>query len=394
VRRLKSIYTGLAVLLLSTFLILTFLNLSFAGLSALRHALRPDPGPIWQYGWQPIFTAYPGWKQKEIVELLNGVYFDHSIEYESFTQFRERPRQTKYVSVDGAGFRNVKDQGPWPPDPACENIFVFGGSTTFGYGVTNEETIPSWLQERASVGESRKPVRVYNFGRGYYFSSQETVLFCRLLVSKVVPDVAVFIDGLNDFVYPDGEPEYTSRLASSMDGSQIPDFLTKSPLNRAALFVRQRFLQLPLPAEDKQSGPKLYEKQARAVIERWRLNKKLTQAVATSFGVRTVFVWQPAPTYKYDLRYHAFSKGNFRLFGPHERSRAGYAVMDQLRQNGGMGDDFLWLGDIQEQRTENLYVDLLHYRPSFAKVIANDIYDFILQQGLLAGKEAGSKEVQ
>lgn len=387
-------YTGLATVLLSTFLILAVLNLVFAGLSAIRHAQRPDPGPIWQYGWQPILTAYPGWNKKEIVELLNDVYFDHSIEYESFTQFRERPRQTKYVSVDPAGFRVIKNQGPWPPDPACTNIFVFGGSTTFGYGVANDETIPSWLQERASIGEFRKPVRVYNFGRGYYFSTQETILLYRLLVSKVVPDMAVFIDGLNEFVYPDGEPEYTRRLASSMDGSQIPDFLTKSPLNRAALFVRQRFLKLPLPDEANQSGPKLYEKQARAVVERWRLNKKLTHAVATSFGVRTVFVWQPAPTYKYDLRYHAFCKGDFRLFGPHERSRVGYAVMDQLRQNGGIDDDFLWLGDIQEQRTENLYIDLLHYRPSFAKEIANDIYSFIREQGLLVGKEGGFKEVQ
>ena len=65
-----------------------------------------------------------------------------------------------------------RNQGPWPPDDHDYNMFVFGGSTTFGYGVPDEQTIASHLQEVLSHQTARE-VRVYNFGRGMYRSSQE-----------------------------------------------------------------------------------------------------------------------------------------------------------------------------------------------------------------------------
>ncbi len=40
---------------------------------------------------------------------------------------------------------------------------------------------------------------------------------------------------------------------------------------------------------------------------------------------------------------------------------------------------------MQEHSTENLYVDLLHYKPAFARSIAGRIYEFIQLQGLFAG---------
>ena len=39
----------------------------------------------------------------------------------------------------------------------------------------------------------------------------------------------------------------------------------------------------------------------------------MIELIAQGFGVRTIFVWQPVPTYKYDLRYHFFFRSNRRL---------------------------------------------------------------------------------
>ena len=136
--------------------------------------------------------------------------------YEPFTQFKERPNRGDYVNVDENGFRFSADQASWPPDPKKVNVFVFGGSTTFGYGVADLETVPSRLQEELRE-KFVTPVSVYNFGRGYYYSTQERVLFEKLLLSGYVPNVAIFIDGLNDFYQDIDEPLFTSRLRDIME---------------------------------------------------------------------------------------------------------------------------------------------------------------------------------
>ena len=42
-----------------------------------------------------------------------------------------------------------------------------------------------------------------------------------------------------------------------------------------------------------------------------------------------------------------------------------------------LGDDFLWLADMQEGRTEPLYMDAVHYTAQFCEAIAVHISDFI-----------------
>src|SRR5712692_8851921 len=72
------------------------------------------------------------------------------------------------------------------------------------------------LWTSGALPPARRPgvaVRVYKFGAGYYFSTGERVQFEQLLLAGSVPDVAVFVDGLNDFFQPDGVPALTARLA-------------------------------------------------------------------------------------------------------------------------------------------------------------------------------------
>ena len=57
---------------------------------------------------------------------------------------------------------------------------------------------------------TREP-RVYNFGRGSYYSSQERILFEQLAVAGHVPDLAVFIDGGSDFVFAHTERPFASN---------------------------------------------------------------------------------------------------------------------------------------------------------------------------------------
>lgn len=154
---------------------------------------RPDPVSE-KYGFSQVVQNYPGMNRTALRELLRETW-SRPMAFEPFTQFKERATMGRFVNVSPHGFRLSKNQGPWPPSPEAVNVFLFGGSTVFNYGLPDEQTIAFFLQGFLNEAGSGPPVRVYNFGRGHYYSSQECVLFEQLLSAGFVPAIAVFLDG-------------------------------------------------------------------------------------------------------------------------------------------------------------------------------------------------------
>src|SRR5262245_56086849 len=210
-------YKVLALHLLNTLLFLTVVNVGLWGVFKIRDGFSPS-NPIFNINrdysnlsLSDLKKVYPDLSKEAIDKLLKETW-SRPFVYETFTQFKESPYRGDYVNVDENGFRIGKNQGPWPPSPGNLNIFLFGGSTTFGYGVPDHQTIASYLQQFLSDKLGRE-VRVYNFGRGFYYSTQERILLEKLLSSGFHPDLAVFIDGYNDFMYRFGdEPLFTTEL--------------------------------------------------------------------------------------------------------------------------------------------------------------------------------------
>lgn len=93
-------------------------------------------------------------------------------------------------------------------------------------------------------------------------------------------------------------------------------------------------------------------------IERYLANRRLISAAAGAWGVRLLFVWQPVPTYRYDLRYHLFGDLDFEKVS---YSIFGYPRMADLTRRQPLGPDFLWAADLQDGVQQPLYVDLVHY---------------------------------
>ncbi len=243
--KIRSGYTFTAIVFLNSVLLFLFLNLAlWVGMQAW-HIVKPSPvaGPLGSYGRDAVIKAYPGRREADVKTLLKESWGrGYSwFEYEPFTGFRERPFQGKFIHSDPAGFRLSKDQAPWPPRSDAINVFVFGGSTTYGYGLPDDQTIPSDLEECAAASYAPARVAVYNFGRGSYFSTQELILFQQLLSAGFVPQVAVFIDGLNEFDHADGQPRFAGSFRRFMDGkAPISSQLDNVPVIAAARWVSQR----------------------------------------------------------------------------------------------------------------------------------------------------------
>lgn len=373
--RLKRWYIELAVGFLNAVLLLVLINLALYVVFRFRHHPAPDPALNFSrhFPVDKLQAAYPGWKEEDVRALLEETpREDHEFEYEPWTGFRERPFHGRFVNIDAAGFRVSKDQAPWPPRAGRTNVFVFGGSTGFGWYLPDDQTIPSYLQQCSS----QQRVAVYNFARPAYFSSQELALFQQLLRSGDVPQVAVFIDGLNDFILSDGEPKFTTDLRQFMDGKAESNALADLPMVRAARWLQIKIGKAPA-AEPAASAPNYGDPAVlNAVVERWLANKRMIESVAAAYGVRAVFVWQPMPLYKYDLRYHFFLHSD-KAFGGFVRAEYGYPLMAQMHERGKLGTDVLWLADMQENARENLYVDSVHYTAAFSKEIAGRICEFI-----------------
>jgi lysophospholipase L1-like esterase len=369
--------------------VLLFAAANLAALALLRtHRLAdPEPGPL-RYGAETLAALYPGRPPAEVRALLRETW-DLQYRYEPFTQFREGAARGRYVNVTPAGFRAGGRPAPWPPSGDARSVFVFGGSTTFGYGLADGETIPAALADQLDADPAcRGRVVVYNFGRSNYFSSQERALFERLLIAGHRPDAAVFVDGLNEFGYPEDEPKFSARLRYLMAESDAQlgrRALTSLPLARLAKAWLERAARAR-PAARGSPG-----EEAGRIVSRWLRNREIVGAVAAARGVASLFVWQPVPVFGYDLSAHPLWDGEGDMLEDQARIVAGYAAIDGLRRGGDprlSAPEFLWLADIQRGRHERLYVDRVHYTAEMSREIAGLIRPWVAER-LCAGVPAG-----
>ena len=315
---------------------------------------------------------YPDLNRDELMVLLKETW-GRPYAYEAFTQFKERKFRGKYVNVDRAGFRVSKNQGVWPPAPNNYNVFLFGGSTTFGYGVPDHQTIASYLQEKLRE-KSTKDVCVYNFGRGFYFPFQEKLLFEKLLISGHIPDMAIFIDGINNPTNNISRGTFfTPRFGRTL--GKPPHFLSKLQDKTRSVFNALPVIKFILFSRFGKES----EAVGKGVFNPYLLNKQFIEAVSAVYKVTPVFVWQPTHSYHYDLNYYFMPENRASSHNP---KRHEYEIMAELIKKEKFGDNFLWCADIQENIQEPLYVDICHYSPKMSKMFAETIAEMLIEKNI------------
>ncbi len=378
-------YRSAALFLCNTLVLLIVLNALLSGLFRVKDALFPEITPGASVYHERLASVYPGLSLPEIRDLMAETW-GRRVAYDPFAQFREPPFAGKYVNVHEAGFRAGADQGPWPPDKKEMRVFMFGGSTLFGYGVRDEDTIGSQLQHYLRDRLKRK-VSVYNFGQGSYFSTQERAFWEQLLLAGQSPDLAVFVDGLNEFCQYNGEPAWSQAMrdfVNRQSNQWSQPWIAQTALARLAVGIRNRLGHSPEgAAQDAGAAADLHVEPGllESVCERYLGNKRLIEATAAAYGVPCAFVWQPIPTYHYDLSRHLFLREGIAV--PHRYAAPGYALMATRLDDKRLGGNFLWLADMQQSRQEPLYVDQVHYTAGFSKTVAEAIGAWLTTDGPL-----------
>jgi lysophospholipase L1-like esterase len=345
----------------------------------------PSPGPapdLSAFDPRALERTYPGMARTDVEALLRETW-TRQLAFEPYTQFRERPFRGRYVNVDAAGFRVSVGQGPWPADAQALNVFVFGGSTAFGYGVRDQDTFASHLASGLSALGRERPARVYNFGRGAYYSTQERVLFDQLLQEGAPPAVALFLDGLNEFFYPRDEPAHSARLRAAFE-EDAAGLLPALRRAARALPVLRLLAKHPARGDEDEEGAEGsgggFGAGVERVVARYVANKRLITAAAREHGVTAVFVWQPIPMYAYE---HRDADGPRPGLGSEARWRRRYESVLARMQRGDLGPEFIWCADVARGAEGPLYVDRVHYSAAMNRRIAEAVLGAMVERRLL-----------
>jgi lysophospholipase L1-like esterase len=224
--------------------------------------------------------------------------------YRPYTVWSRAPFQGELIQIDEEGERWTRPGAEGPPEL---DIWILGGSTTWGLGAPDAETIPSHL---ASLLAERHGVRarVRNLGEIGFVSTQEIVRLLRELQRGRRPDFVVFFDGVNDAAAAALWPEIPG---SHMNLVEIRDRFERrsgppSPgwtlLTRTGIYsLSQRIVwMLPLrrPAADVPWDPPEGEAdiaaRARQGIAIWLENLAIVRAFARAYDFEFLFVLQPS----------------------------------------------------------------------------------------------------
>jgi lysophospholipase L1-like esterase len=293
------------------------------------------------------------------------------VRWEPFTYWRRQPFHGRYINVDASGLRAT-----WNAEPAAaeRQIWIFGGSTTWGTGARDEHTVPS---ELSRLLHARGQVaRVTNFGESGYVSTQEVVALLRWLQRGERPDLVIFYDGVND-VY--------AAVQEGAAGSSLNEINRRREFNATRDWTRllggavQRLegLQRLATLTARRRPPERPATLAGDVVACYEANTRAVRALAETHGFEALLFWQPT----------VFTKLHVTDFERRARDSRLVAHRDlQLEANRlvatsptlGHEASFVDLSGVLDAVVEPLYIDFCHLSEDGNRRMAESMLPHVL----------------
>jgi lysophospholipase L1-like esterase len=294
--RLATGWSILGITLVLLLLVEAGFRLIFAVRDRLTAVPVPDPRVVAEgYGG----AAWPVVHYRELEHLQER--------WQPYAYFRQKPFRGETITIDNDGRRAT-----WQSSMRAEGrsnrrsikLLTLGGSSLWGFGARDDETIPSLLAR--SLHEKGWRVELKNLAEIGYVSTQEVIALTGELAAGYRPDLVIFYDGVNDTTSAllEGEPGVTTnevnrrhefnllqspaRLATGLAAKLVKD----SGSYRFAQTVRRRLDGGITPS---QTAPNTFKVPdvPEGVVHHYEANIALVEALAKSFGFRPLFFWQP-----------------------------------------------------------------------------------------------------
>ena len=226
----------------------------------------------------------------------------------TFASARSRDRPSTSMRTGrgrpGSRLHRRTRAGTGPAGDRPLKILLLGGSSLWGFGARDDQTIPSLIARGLHERGIRAEVR--NLAEIGYVNTQEVIALFRELQQGYRPDLVLFYDGVNDTTSAllEGQPTVTTnevnrvrefnilqspgRLASAFAGYLVRN----SALFRLAESIGRRS-GLGRFKEPRSPGSTNQVLLAAGVIRAYSANLELVEVLGKAYGFRPVFVWQP-----------------------------------------------------------------------------------------------------
>ncbi len=299
--------------------------------------------------------------------------------FNPWTTFMLAPVKGQYLNVvEGPLFNHRITPGSATGDGSFK-IWCFGGSTLYGFGVPDDQSVPSHLarilNERGQLGG----VEVVNYGQPYWFSGVELAAYNALLTEENKPDIVIFLDGLNDmahlvagrttpFFADQGNVAWERRRN---DARRLLPWLSINesfPLTRVARYLQN-------VAGETQDDVGVFRERnsftASQVSAAFFNNMRKARVLSEAFGVRSIFLLQPVPWF-----------GSYATedvdtsFGFGSKQVAIEAYTEMAAQFGDRQDAFSLQGVLWDHPAP--FVDNIHYSDDANRLLATEIADIVL----------------
>jgi lysophospholipase L1-like esterase len=303
---------------------------------------------------------------------------DYAYNYAAYVVWRMRPFDGKMIHINQSGWRRTVHSDCEHPDMT---IWTFGGSTLWGQGSPDEETIPSFLADDYQL--AGRHVCVQNFGVRGWNNTQEVIQLMLLLKhSTTRPNLVLFYDGANDVLsfYQSGKPDvhedYDTIKRELETRPSRGSFAYLASTNTYQLLIRlkRRIWNSPPPSPHF-SAAQIHQQLDWAYLQ----NLEIVDALAKGYGFHYAFFWQPVIYFGKPLALgeEDIVKGSLEempaLDALYRRS------YEQIRNSNR--PHLFDLEDVFQSDHDAVYFDVWHVGPDGNRRVARRMYEALKQQG-------------
>jgi len=293
--RLGSAYTATALVWLNSSILIGFV----VGACYLYAWIRPPGAPAHSHyaaSARPgaLHTLSPSSAMQCFLSFQN-LQMNMAYEYRPWVGFSERTFRSPCLNIDYADPLPVRRTVSASAKVAERTIWLFGGSTQFGWGVPDNQTIASHLSEILST--SGIHYNVINHGHTFYYSSQEAALFATLLRRGQKSDLAVFLDGMNDSVTWADTPHFAARTTTGfLKEEKLFDGMTPRQVVITSAFPPVRILSRLFGRRSANDNADANVRDpGYDPVDIYRFNLTAIEKMAEAADIKLAAYWQPTP---------------------------------------------------------------------------------------------------
>lgn len=303
-------------------------------------------------------ASTPSLEDQDLARLIYREKKQLQTQYVPYMAWARKPFPGKTTTINQEGERTH----PSPTDNPLQHIRFFGGSTMWGSGVDDQNTIP------AHFNALHQDYRAYNHGQSGFVSRQGLARLVNLVNQQSPMQVIVFYDGCNDSlslcrtdVSINGHREQ-AKMANKLEHRwQVADNLFGS----IGMVIQKITKKRERPPSQCSTDPAYAQMVASTLVNNW----KIAKTVAAMGGAEFHAILQPvAPIGQPNIEYlpKRGSRTDFHLV---------YPLVLEIKER----EQLDWIHDLTDafDMKEYIYIDSCHVNGRGNQIIAQKISKFL-----------------